>query len=498
MARGENMKKHYTTVVRAVLNRLDKSSSFPFFPAMHQVFISLRFAESEKEANTLKSALEEKGISTFLCAVHPGGDIRREIVNALSSCQLAIILGTKTYGKDTGVGYSTFEELRFIHGERKPFFLVKMCERFEEPETRFLLDSSVCFIKWFPGSQMPSDLITKIVEKLTSTTVSVGLEQKENLGVLSQIAPAPTEILVDHGDVKIQAKIEAAPVTATVSSVCESTSVPVETDKSKKTDLMPELQIQNAVARIMAAISQEVSPKAVEMEHSAQEKKKSNQKEIKKKRVADALIVPDYVIKQMLVGHGEVGKTSLVKRLTSDTFSPIYDPTVGVEYASSNRVLHGKQVREQYWDTMGNPQFRTITSENMFRTPSAIYIIYSVTDRRSFNYVLDWHQRIQKNADPNVVITLIGNKCDLEEERVVSFEEGLQLAKQHHWVFFETSAKNNENFSLAVRVTTSLVLLTWYDPGNEFREGMEEDIQQQFKNSESKEKEKKEKSCILL
>jgi hypothetical protein len=164
---------------------------FLFFLAMYQVFISLRFAESENEANALKNALEEKGISTFLCAVLPGGDIRREIVNALSSCQLAIIMGTKTYGRETSVGYSTFDELRFIHEERKPFFLVKMCERFEEAETRFLLGSSVCFIQWFPGSQMPGDLIAKIIEKLASTTVSVDPEQKENPGVLSQLDNAP-------------------------------------------------------------------------------------------------------------------------------------------------------------------------------------------------------------------------------------------------------------------------------------------------------------------
>jgi hypothetical protein len=48
----------------------------------HQIFISLRFAEAGNEANDLKRVLEERGVSTFLCAVQPGGDIRGEIVNA--------------------------------------------------------------------------------------------------------------------------------------------------------------------------------------------------------------------------------------------------------------------------------------------------------------------------------------------------------------------------------------------------------------------------------
>jgi hypothetical protein len=136
----------------------------------YQLFISLRFVEAINEATALKTALETRGISTFLCAVDPGGDICSEIVNALHACQLTIIMGTKTYGKNTRAGYSTFEELRFIINEPKPFFLVKMCDRFEEPETRFRLDSSVSYFPWAPGLPMPVDLVTKIVEKLSSVT----------------------------------------------------------------------------------------------------------------------------------------------------------------------------------------------------------------------------------------------------------------------------------------------------------------------------------------
>jgi hypothetical protein len=131
----------------------------------YQVFISLRFAEAREEANALKTALEARGISTFLCAVQPGGDIAREIVHALHGCKLAIIMGTRTYGRDTGVGYSTFEELRYIHEQKKPFFLVKMCRRFEQEETIFRLGSSISYFEWLSGP-MPEDLVTQITEKL--------------------------------------------------------------------------------------------------------------------------------------------------------------------------------------------------------------------------------------------------------------------------------------------------------------------------------------------
>jgi hypothetical protein len=138
----------------------------------YQIFISLRFAEARPEAEALKRALEKRGISTFLCAVQSGEDIKREIVKALHGCQLAIIMGTRTYGKDTGAKFSTFEELRFIINELKPFFLVKMCDRFDEAETRFSLGDSVMYFQWLPDHPIPEDLVPEIVEKLASITPS--------------------------------------------------------------------------------------------------------------------------------------------------------------------------------------------------------------------------------------------------------------------------------------------------------------------------------------
>jgi hypothetical protein len=72
------------------------------------VFISYRMAEASKQAKALKQALEAQHISTFLCDVLPGDDIARAISGALNKCHLAVIMGTSTYGTDTGFGCSTF------------------------------------------------------------------------------------------------------------------------------------------------------------------------------------------------------------------------------------------------------------------------------------------------------------------------------------------------------------------------------------------------------
>jgi hypothetical protein len=111
-------------------------------------------------------------------------------------------MGTRSYGKDTGAGFSTFEELRFIHGQKKPFFLVKMCDRFEEPETVFRLDSSVSYFLWFPGSPIPGDLVTKILERLESA-VSMGTELKEKLG-----SPLPTSAIIPLESLGVTESVE--------------------------------------------------------------------------------------------------------------------------------------------------------------------------------------------------------------------------------------------------------------------------------------------------
>lgn len=141
----------------------------PTSPTEYDIFISLRFLEAKTHGLALQQALERLGLTVFLCNVEPGGDIAAAVIAALTTCKLAVILGTETYGKNTGVGYSTVEELRYIIQEKKPFFLVKMCDQFTEPEARFRLPDSLAYYPWQPRSAAelpPADLVQKIADRL--------------------------------------------------------------------------------------------------------------------------------------------------------------------------------------------------------------------------------------------------------------------------------------------------------------------------------------------
>lgn len=71
--------------------------------------------------------------------------------------------------------------------------------------------------------------------------------------------------------------------------------------------------------------------------------------------------------------------------------------------------------------------------------------MYDVTDKESFNNVQGWFSEIDKYASDNVNKIIVGNKCDLEDSRAVSTEEGQLLASSLGVQFLETSAKNSSN-----------------------------------------------------
>mmetsp|Transcript_16388 Transcript_16388/g.19376 ORF Transcript_16388/g.19376 Transcript_16388/m.19376 type:complete len:174 (-) Transcript_16388:500-1021(-) len=152
----------------------------------------------------------------------------------------------------------------------------------------------------------------------------------------------------------------------------------------------------------------------------------------------------DMQIKLLMIGDSGVGKTCLLLRYANDSFSPTFITTIGIDFKIKNIELDSKRIKLQIWDTAGQERFRTITT-SYFRGAQGILLVYDVTDRGSFNSIRNWVGQIQQHADVHVNKILIGNKCDMDEQRVVSTEEGQNLAKEYGIQFFETSAKNDNN-----------------------------------------------------
>ncbi|OJJ46330.1 hypothetical protein ASPZODRAFT_151893 [Penicilliopsis zonata CBS 506.65] len=153
-------------------------------------------------------------------------------------------------------------------------------------------------------------------------------------------------------------------------------------------------------------------------------------------------------IKLLLIGDSGVGKSCCLLRFSEDSFTPSFITTIGIDFKIRTIELDGKRVKLQIWDTAGQERFRTITTA-YYRGAMGILLVYDVTDERSFQNIRTWFSNVEQHASEGVHKILIGNKCDWEEKRAVSTEQGQQLADELGIPFLEVSAKNNTNIEKA-------------------------------------------------
>ena len=154
----------------------------------------------------------------------------------------------------------------------------------------------------------------------------------------------------------------------------------------------------------------------------------------------------EHAHKILLLGDTSVGKTCFLKRYTDDTFQDAYLSTIGFDFKFKKVTLKsGREVRMQLWDTAGQERFRTI-SKSYYKGAHGIILIYDVTSQKTFDNIKKWLNNIKEEASSKICITLVGNKIDCEE-RVVSKEDGENLAKANNLKFYESSAKENINIS---------------------------------------------------
>ncbi|KAL3048535.1 hypothetical protein OYC64_007148 [Pagothenia borchgrevinki] len=153
----------------------------------------------------------------------------------------------------------------------------------------------------------------------------------------------------------------------------------------------------------------------------------------------------DFLFKIILIGDSNVGKTCLVQNFKSGIFSEKQQNTIGVDFTVRTVDIDGKKVKMQVWDTAGQERFRTIT-QSYYRSAHGAIIAYDITRQGTFDSVTHWIKEVEIYGANNVVLVLIGNKCDLEKERQVQFEEACNLSKEKEILAaLETSAKESQN-----------------------------------------------------
>jgi small GTP-binding protein len=160
-----------------------------------------------------------------------------------------------------------------------------------------------------------------------------------------------------------------------------------------------------------------------------------------------------YLIKIVVIGDVNVGKTNIIRRLLGEEYKEM-ESTIGVEFAYINidnidPEDKTKKLSIQIWDTSGAERYRSITTSHI-RNADGAYIVYDVTNESSFENLNFWYDCIRNSTDEDIIIYLIGNKSDLiyEHGRMVPKENAINFVKNKNLHgYAECSAKNNENVS---------------------------------------------------
>ena len=173
----------------------------------------------------------------------------------------------------------------------------------------------------------------------------------------------------------------------------------------------------------------------------------------------------DFIFKVLLLGNSDVGKSSLLLRYVDSVWNDAFVPTIGVDFKVKTLTINEKKVKMQIWDTAGQERFRTVVA-TYFRGAHGILLLYDVTNKDSFKNLESWLIEIEKNAKEKVLKILIGNKCDLTDDRGISTEEGKAFALRNGMEFMETSAKMNTNVTEAFE-TLGKLMIEFNSKGNQ-------------------------------
>ncbi|UJR15089.1 hypothetical protein I4U23_002056 [Adineta vaga] len=169
-------------------------------------------------------------------------------------------------------------------------------------------------------------------------------------------------------------------------------------------------------------------------------------------------------LKFLAIGDSGVGKTCLLNQYVDGKFTQQLGTTVGIDirnktiFYKSNKRSKSYTIQLQLWDTAGQERYRSLTT-SFFRDAMGFLLVFDVTNEASFLNVRNWIGEIQSNAySENVDMILVGNKCDLEKERIITKIRALEFAQQYHVDYIETSALDNINVVESIELLLDSVM----------------------------------------
>ena len=164
----------------------------------------------------------------------------------------------------------------------------------------------------------------------------------------------------------------------------------------------------------------------------------------------------NFNLKIIVVGDISVGKTSVIKRYITNTFSEEHKSTISCEFKKKTLEIDAETCANlQIWDTAGEEKFMSVTKQ-FYTDSNGAMIVYDLTKKDTFLKLDKWIKDVKEKALQDVVIMIVGNKSDLVSEKVELGDE-LKPFKENY-EYQDVSAKSGTNVALAFENLTNKII----------------------------------------
>ena len=171
------------------------------------------------------------------------------------------------------------------------------------------------------------------------------------------------------------------------------------------------------------------------------------------------------LISIMVLGNSSVGKTSFILRFTENEYKDTYISTIGIDFKIKYIKINDIRYKVLFYDTAGQERFHSI-APSIIKKVHGIIIMYDITDILSFDSIREIIESINEEKGKDFPMILIGNKIDLEIERLIKKEEAEELAEKYGMEFFEISNKEGINIEKAGLSIVNKILEKRQDDSN--------------------------------
>lgn len=153
----------------------------------------------------------------------------------------------------------------------------------------------------------------------------------------------------------------------------------------------------------------------------------------------------DKTLKVIVVGNGNVGKTSMTTRYAKGRYTGNYKKTIGVDFMEKRLELRdiGETVNLMIWDTAGQEEFGALTSR-YYKGAGAVIYVFSTTDRDSFEDLPKWQRKVEEECG-RMTQVLVQNKIDLVDDAAMSRSEVEDMTDYMRIRLFRSCVQDNVN-----------------------------------------------------